>query len=135
VRDEIKRMALFGSGVAELTRHRAEQLVRDLVKAGDVGRDQASTVARDLMDRSKQNRMEVMRLIRTEIQGQITNLGLATRRDLERIERRVARLEEGMKQERAGTPSRTTARKPPAKKTSRRKPIPKKTTARSPAQS
>jgi polyhydroxyalkanoate synthesis regulator phasin len=93
VRDELRRMALFGSGVAELTRHRAEQIVKDLVKAGDVRREQAQGVVKDLLDRSKQNRQELARLVRGEIRNQIEALGLATKRDLERVERRVTRLE------------------------------------------
>ncbi|MEA2516666.1 MAG: hypothetical protein QOG16_504, partial [Actinomycetota bacterium] len=70
MRDEVRRMALFGSGVAELTRHRAEQLARDLV------------------ERSKQNRDELMRMIRSEIQNQIASLGVSSKRDVERLERR-----------------------------------------------
>ncbi len=133
MRDEIKRMALFTSGVAELTRYRAEQLVRDLVKAGDVRRDQASSVVRDLMERSRQNRMEVMRLIQTEIRGQIATLGLATKRDIERLERRVARLEDGPKQARGSSqPSKKTSRKP-SKKSTAKKTARKKTAARSTA--
>lgn len=128
MRDEIKRMALFTSGVAELTRYRAEQLVRDLVKAGDVRRDQASTVVRELMERSRQNRMEVMRLIQTEIRGQIATLGLASTRDIERLERRVERLEDTSKETGGrSSPSKKTAKKT-AKKTSRK--TAKKTTAR-----
>ena len=102
MRDEVRRMALFGSGVAELTRHRAEQLARDLV------------------ERSKQNRDEMMKLIRGEIQNQIASVGVATRRDVERLERRVTRLEGQIKelnQKKAAT-KRTTAKKTAKKSTS-----------------
>ena len=75
MKDDLRRMALFGSGVAELTRHRAEQLARDLV------------------ERSKQNREDLMNAIRKEISNQLATLGVATKRDVERLERRVARLE------------------------------------------
>ena len=91
--DELRRVALFSSGVAELTRHQAEQIIKDLVKSGDVRRQQASTAARELVDRSRQNRKELLRFVRSEIQNQIESLGLATKRDLERMERRIARLE------------------------------------------
>ena len=99
MRDEVRRMALFGSGVAELTRHRAEQLARELV------------------ERSKQNRDELLRLIRGEIQNQIQALGVATKRDLERLERRVARLETQVKdmRETRSAPKKTAAKKPAAK--------------------
>lgn len=136
MRDEIKRMALFTSGVAELTRYRAEQLVRDLVKAGDVRRDQASTVVRDLMERSRQNRMEVMRLIQAEIRGQIATLGLAGKSDIERLERRVARLEDASRQ-RAGpaAPSKKTSRKTSKKTTAKKTGSRKKATGRSASRS
>jgi polyhydroxyalkanoate synthesis regulator phasin len=112
VLDELRRMALFGSGVAELTRHRAEQIARELVKAGDVRRSQASSVVKDLVERSKQNRRELVRIVRSEIRNQIAGLGVATKRDVERLERRVARLEEGRR--------KTTARRPSgASKTTR----------------
>jgi polyhydroxyalkanoate synthesis regulator phasin len=101
VRDEVKRMALFGSGVAELTRHRAEQL------------------ARELLERSKQNRDEVMRLVRGEIQNQIKSLGVVSKRDVERLERRITRLEAQIKEmgqsKKKTTAKKTTAKKPAAK--------------------
>ncbi|HET7483044.1 MAG TPA: hypothetical protein VFK89_09305 [Actinomycetota bacterium] len=109
--DELRRIALFGSGVAELTRHQAEQVVKDLVKQGEVRRQQASSVARDLVDRSRQNRLELTRIIRTEIRNQIENLGLASKRDLERLERRLTRLESDRK--------KTPAKKTTAKKTTK----------------
>lgn len=79
MRDDLRRVALFGSGVAELTRHRAEAL------------------ARDLIERSKENRSEFLRIIRDEISNQLESLGVATKRDVERLERRVARIEANSK--------------------------------------
>jgi polyhydroxyalkanoate synthesis regulator phasin len=104
VRDEIRRMALITSGVVELTRNRAEAIVRDLIKSGDLQGSQASQAVRDLMERSRQNRDELLNLIRTELRNQVEHVGLATKRDVERLERRIARLEN-----RAGAP--TTAKK------------------------
>lgn len=95
--DELRRAALVTSGLAELTRHRAEQLVKDLVKAGDLGKDQTSAAVKELLRRSAENRRELTALVRSELQTQIENLGLATRRDLDRLERRVTRLEERVK--------------------------------------
>jgi polyhydroxyalkanoate synthesis regulator phasin len=97
MRDELRRLALFTSGVAELTRNRAEQIVRDLVGSGDLGRDQAAGVVKELLRRSAENRKELTRFVRSEIRNQIEALGLASKRDVERLERRVARLEAGGK--------------------------------------
>ncbi|MFN2586529.1 MAG: phasin family protein [Actinomycetota bacterium] len=92
--DELRRIALVGSGVAELTRSRAEQMVKDLVKAGDIRREQAQTAVKDMLEMARANRRELLGLVRAEIQDQIANLGVANHRDVERLERRVARLED-----------------------------------------
>jgi polyhydroxyalkanoate synthesis regulator phasin len=110
--DELRRVALFTSGVAELTRHRAEQIVKDLVQRGDVGREQASSAVRDIMDISRQSRQELIGFVRGEIRAQVANLGLASTRDVERLERRIARLEARGK--------KTTAKRSSAKKTTKR---------------
>ena len=114
--DEVRRLALFGSGVAELTRHQAEQIVKDLVKAGDVRRQQASSAARELYDRSRENRKLLTSMVRSEIQNQVQNLGLASKRDLERLERRIARLETERKKK-TTSKKKSTAKKTSAKKT------------------
>jgi polyhydroxyalkanoate synthesis regulator phasin len=109
--DDMRRWALFGSGVAELTRNRAEQIVKDLVQAGDVKRKQASGLVKELLDASRDNRKELMRLLRAEVQSQIEGLGVATKRDLERLERRVKRLEDNLPASRKKSSKKTTKAK------------------------
>ena len=132
MRDEIRRVALITSGVVELTRNRAEAVVRDLIKSGDVSGGQATQMVRDLMERSKQNRTEILNLIRSEIRNQSESLGLASKRDIERLERRVARLEDRPS---APTTAQKTHKKTKktSKKTSKKtnKKTAKKTTGRS----
>ena len=91
--DELRRVALFTSGVAELTRHQAERLVKDMVEKGDIRRKQASDAVRELVSTSKQSREMLVEMVRAEIRRQIAQLGVPNKRDLERLERRVARLE------------------------------------------
>jgi polyhydroxyalkanoate synthesis regulator phasin len=93
-------MAMFGSGVVELTRYRAEQMVKGLVKTGDISPGGAQAMVQDLLERSKQTRKELTRFVREEIKNQIEGLGLATKRDVERLERRVTRLEDNIKKTR-----------------------------------
>jgi polyhydroxyalkanoate synthesis regulator phasin len=93
VRDEIRRIALFASGVGDLTRNRAEQIAKELVKTGEVRRDQAAGWAKTLFDASAENRKEIIKFIRSEMQNQVKALGLATTTDLDRLERRLDRVE------------------------------------------
>jgi polyhydroxyalkanoate synthesis regulator phasin len=117
--DELRRWALFGSGIAELTRSKAESIVKDMVKAGEVKRKQAAGLVKELLEASRENRKELMKLLRSEIQNQIATVGVATKKDFERMERRVKRLEDNL-------PARS--RKKSTKKTTRKKTTAKKTT-------
>ena len=131
--EELRRMALITSGVAELTKNRAEQVVKDLVKAGDIRKDQTSGLVKELLRRSQENRKELTRFVRSEITHQIESLGLASGKDLERLERRITRLEStAPKVTKAasvsGSAKKVTAKKTTAKKTAAKKPSAKKAT-------
>jgi polyhydroxyalkanoate synthesis regulator phasin len=90
-------MAMFGSGVVELTRYRAEQMVKGLVSSGDLSPSGAPAMVQDLIERSRQTRKEMTKFVRDEIKNQIEGLGLASKREVERLERRIARLEDNLK--------------------------------------
>jgi polyhydroxyalkanoate synthesis regulator phasin len=114
-------MALITSGMVELTRNRAEAIVRELIKSGELPGGQATQAVKDLMERSRQNRNEILNLVRTEMRNQIEAIGLASKRDIERLERRVARIED--------RPTAPTTAKRTSKKT--KKKSSKKTTKKS----
>ena len=117
VLEEMRRLAIFTSGVAELTRNRAEQLVKTLMS----DHPEASAAVKQLVEISKQNRQELLRVISQEMHDQVEALGLTTKTDLERIDRRLARLEERTRSEAAPTSSKkSTAKKSTAKKRSGR---------------
>lgn len=131
--EELRRMALITSGVAELTKNRAEAVVKDLVKAGDIRKDQTSGLVKELLRRSQENRKELTRFVRSEITHQIEGLGLASGKDLERLERRITRLEStAPKVTKAasvsGSSSKTAAKKTASKQSSAKKATAKKTT-------
>jgi polyhydroxyalkanoate synthesis regulator phasin len=117
VLDEFRRLALFTSGVAELTRHRAEQIVREMVKSGEVRKDQAGSLVKTVMDLGRINRSEFIEMMRGEIRNQIAALGLATNRDVERLERRVTRLEDRARASASASAKKTTVRKKATSKT------------------
>jgi polyhydroxyalkanoate synthesis regulator phasin len=132
VLEEMRRLALFTSGVAELTRHRAEQIVKTMMT--DSSGAGASAMVRQLVETSRHNRQEFLRLIGAEIRDQVESLGLATARDLERLERRVDRLEERVRSKSTRAPKKTgsSAKKSTSgKKANTQKSSSKKTTGRS----
>ena len=87
--DPFRRYLEAGLDFAQMSRARAEAIVRDLVRAGDVGREQAQDRVEELLDRSKRGTEGLLGTIRKEIAQQLSSMGFATKEDLERLEARL----------------------------------------------
>src|SRR5688572_19599333 len=83
--DVFKRYLDAGLAFTQLTRSRAEAIVKDLVKAGEVQRDQAQERVEELVDRSRKNTEQLVQLVRREVTGQVQSLGLVTRNEVRRL--------------------------------------------------
>ena len=90
--DILKRYIDTGLAFTAMTQSRAESLVKELVKAGEVQADQARDTVADLLERSRKNSEKLLETIRREVKDQITNLGLVSKADLDKAEERLAAL-------------------------------------------
>lgn len=134
--DLLRRYLDAGLEWTSMTRARAEALVRDLVEAGEVQADQARDLAGELLERSRKNTERIVDLVRQEVKEQITNLGLASTADVERVEQRILRTvnaateqvrkaaaaaERSSSRRASGAKKKATKKAPGAKKTAARK--------------
>jgi polyhydroxyalkanoate synthesis regulator phasin len=106
-----------GMNFTELRRSQARQIVSELVAQGQLARDQATSTVDEMLDLSRRRREDLRSFVQNEIQRQVRALGIATREDLDRLERKI-----GAKA--------SAAKKATAKKTSPSKTSPTKTTAK-----
>jgi polyhydroxyalkanoate synthesis regulator phasin len=88
--DLLTRLLDAGMTFTALTQARAEELIRDLVRAGAVQAEQAQESVDELLARSRRNSERVIEAVRSEIDDQLGKLDLATRADLERVLQRFA---------------------------------------------
>jgi polyhydroxyalkanoate synthesis regulator phasin len=61
------------------------------VKAGDLQQKRAKKAVDELLERSRKNAEELRKVVRHEIQSQISALGIATQEDLTRLERKLTK--------------------------------------------
>jgi polyhydroxyalkanoate synthesis regulator phasin len=108
--DLLKRLLDAGMTFTAMTQARAEDLIRDLVRAGEVQAEQAQSVIDELVDRSRRNSERLIDAVRAEIRQQMASLGLATKSDVERLERRVAEVSSA-RGSRKATTKKASARK------------------------
>jgi polyhydroxyalkanoate synthesis regulator phasin len=117
-----KRVLETGMQFTELRRSQAHRLATELVAQGQLARDQLGAAVDELIEISRSRSEELRTVVGTEVQRQLSGLGLATKNDLVALERRLR-----------ATPSSATrapAKKSPAKKATARKSPAKKATAK-----
>ena len=129
--DLLKRYIDAGLSFTALTQSRAEALVKDLVKAGEVQADQARDAVAELVERSRKSSERLLETVRQEVRAQITALGLVSQADLDRIERRISALlgtaagpakqATAMATQKAPGPAAPAKKKAPAKKAAAKK--------------
>src|SRR5262245_16243258 len=88
--DLLKQLLDAGMNFTALTQARAEEVIRDLVRAGAVEAETAPAGVDELLDRGRRNRERWVETARTELDQALANLNLATRDDVERMAREVA---------------------------------------------
>jgi RNA polymerase-binding protein DksA len=76
----------------ELTRDRAEKIVKKLVKAGAVNRKKAGDVVDELVERSRANAEALVAVIHDEVLSQLASLESVTKDAVERLEEQVEAL-------------------------------------------
>ena len=103
----LRRYLDAGMAFTQLTRARAEAIVKDLVKAGELQREQTQDALEDLLERSRKNTDQLRDLVRKEIREQLASIGLATKDDIARLERKLSG---------GGAKTAAPAKKAPAKK-------------------
>jgi polyhydroxyalkanoate synthesis regulator phasin len=106
--DALRKYVDAAVSVTDVPRERAERIFRELAERGEVRARDLQKVAKEMADRSARNREELARLIRKEIRRQISQAGVATRTDVERLQARVRKLELG--------PSKSSGEKKPQAK-------------------
>ncbi len=77
------------SAVAEIPRKQAEKIAKDLANKAGLGSGQISDLASDIMQKSRENAQMVASLVGSEVRRQVKAMGLVTRDDLERVNRRI----------------------------------------------
>lgn len=87
--ETLKRYLDAGMAFTQMTRDRAEAIVKELVKAGEVQREQAQERVEELVDRGRRSSDALLEVVRKEIAKQLAGMGLVTRADLAELEARL----------------------------------------------
>jgi len=119
--DSFQRYIDAGVEFTNMTRKKAEELVSELVKNGDIQTDDARARVDELLERGRQGTEAIVSAVRSEVSRQLGAVGITS---LEDLANQVAAL-----LGRPGTPAKKTAAKKTAAKKAPSKKAPAKKTA------
>jgi polyhydroxyalkanoate synthesis regulator phasin len=128
--DQLRRYLDAGVAFTQLTRQRAESIVKDLVRSGELSREQTASRVEELLEWSRQNTEAVVSIVRKEIDDRVAQLNLVTRDDVNGLLARLGLPGAAAAARRATGARRGTAKKATARKTTARKSTAKKATAK-----
>jgi polyhydroxyalkanoate synthesis regulator phasin len=91
--DLFKKTISFGIGLFDYTKEKVESLVEEMVKRGEVSRQESSQAVEELWERAEKEQSAFWNKVKTYINGIIDEMPLVSRADLKALEDRVAALE------------------------------------------
>lgn len=128
--DLFKRYLDAGIAFTEMTRERAQAIVREWVNAGEVPMQRADDFIEDIVERSRQNTAMIVTLVQSQVQEQLGALGLATKADIARLEDKINRASGASPAARKSAAKKSAVKKTAAKKTPAKKSTAKKSAAK-----
>jgi len=93
----IKKTILAGLGVLSLSHEKAEEIVKDLIKRGEVAETEEAKFVKDLMKQAEKNRVEIETKIKKMVEKTLTKLDIPTRKELNELKEKVNKLTKQLK--------------------------------------
>src|ERR1035437_1598098 len=126
-RDGYQRYLDAGIAFTQMTRSRAEELVQELVKSGEVQGKEARTKVEELIERSRKSSESLLSVVRDEVGNQLHSMGVS---NIEDMAKQVASLLGRSSKAASGAARKSAAKKAPAKKAAAKKAPAKKAAAK-----
>ena len=95
----IKKTIFIGAGLAAMTAEKIEAAVAEIVKKGEISEKEGKELAADLIEKSKETRLELGAKIEKMISDTLQRLHIPTQKDLEELKARIERLEKDQKRD------------------------------------
>jgi polyhydroxyalkanoate synthesis regulator phasin len=89
----LKRAALISVGLMALTKEKIEDVVKDLVKKGEVSEKEGKELIADLLEKSKQARKEWGEKVEGMVAETLQRLKIPSRKEVDELKERIAKLE------------------------------------------
>ena len=91
--DFIKKAILTGVGLASMTKDKVEELAKELTEKGEITEKEGRELVDDLLKKSEQAKKDLETKIENAVEKVLGKMNIAGKEDIDRIEKRLSRLE------------------------------------------
>lgn len=88
----IKKSIYLGLGLLNVTKEKAEEIVNDLVKRGEVTEGEAKKMVDKILKEAEEQQKKIEQIIEERIRKVLSGMGLATTDDIARLEQKIDKL-------------------------------------------
>jgi polyhydroxyalkanoate synthesis regulator phasin len=89
---------MFGLGVYDFSKEKVEAVVQDMVQRGEISQQESPEAVKQLLAKAQDAQQALMDKVKELTQSAIDEINVAKVSDLEALEKRVAALEEALKE-------------------------------------
>jgi polyhydroxyalkanoate synthesis regulator phasin len=101
--DIIRKSMLAGIGLLTLSQEKARELVDELVKQGEVSKEEGSKLLKEFLEKVDKNTQELEKKVNELLQKTLTKMNIPTKEELEKLRREIESLKQQLA-EKGGTP-------------------------------
>ncbi len=94
-----RKVGLFGIGVAAITKDKADVLVKDLIKKGDLNKDEGKKLVAEIVEKSKKSTKDLETTVNKQVQDLLNKTDVATKKEIKVLEAKIKKLEADMKKQ------------------------------------
>lgn len=90
--DLLKKGILMGLGAITITKEKAEHLVDELIKKGELTEGERSKAVREFLTKAQEQEKALNEKVNTTVKKILEKLDLPSRKDIERLEKKIDKL-------------------------------------------
>lgn len=91
--ESFKRWLLAGVGLAVLTKEKMEEAVHELIRQGEVSKEEGKELLDNLMEKAEAERKELSNRVNEEVQKVLKGVGLVRTEDVDQLKEQIQELE------------------------------------------
>ena len=89
----IKKTILTGLGIVSLTKDKAEKLVKDLIKEGELSESEGAKMTKNLLEKVEKNKEDLENKIEKTTTKTLTKLNVPTHKEITDLKKKIENLD------------------------------------------